>query len=119
VWDHVRARVGDNWEQPAGAEDDHLHFMVVCMEAWLIADSDSLAKFFGQSFKPGRLPQTNDLETVPKADVIAGLRAATRDTTKRAYAKGKGSFMALGAVDVNVVRARMSYCERFIQRLQA
>ena len=117
VWEHVRCRPGDNWVRPDGARAEDLHFMAVCMESWLVADTESLSVFYRDHFHASRLPQTDNLETVDKATVLQALRSATRETTKGEYAKGKVSFAALGALDIDTVRKRMSYCERFAARL--
>ena len=37
---HLKTR--DSWNQPSGATDDQVHLMVQCMEAWFLADKDSL-----------------------------------------------------------------------------
>ncbi|WP_276604249.1 DUF4276 family protein [Nannocystis pusilla] len=50
-WGHVARRRGDQWQQPAGIEQDQLHFMVEAMEAWILADPDALAKFYGNAFE--------------------------------------------------------------------
>jgi len=120
VWEHVREREGDNWQRPSNAQDGHLHFMAVCMESWLVADSESLGKFYGKNFAINALPKTADLEleSVDKETLVSALRSATRDTAKGAYSKGKISFAALGAIDASVVSQRMSFCKRFIQKLQ-
>lgn len=117
VWEHVRLRSGDNWERPDGAREVDLHFMAVCMESWLVADAESLSDFYSDRFHASRLPQADNLEIVDRVTVLQALRSATRDTTKGEYAKGKMSFAALGALDINIVRKRMSYCERFAARL--
>lgn len=119
VWEHVRQRSGDNWERPDGAREEHLHFMAVCMESWLVADGESLSEFYSDQFHASRLPQTDNLETVDKATVLQALRFATRDTKKGEYAKGKVSFAALGALDISTVRKRMPYCERFVASLSS
>jgi hypothetical protein len=118
-WRHVKQRPGDGWDAPAGAMDQHLHFMVVCMESWLIADPSSLATFYGKGFDATQLPKTKDLETVEKARVFECLRRATRDTAKGEYNKGRISFAALGAIDVHTVSARMPHCRRFIESLSS
>lgn len=117
VWQHVGHRPDDNWECPDGAREEDLHFMAVCMESWLVADAESLSGFYSDHFHAARLPPTDNLETVDKATILQTLRSATRDTTKGEYAKGKVSFAALGALDINTVRKRMPYCERFAARL--
>lgn len=117
VWAHVRSREGDRWERPDGAQDDDLHFMAVCMESWLIADTDSLSLFFGDGFQCNALPTREDLENVPKHDVLRALQRATRATRKGEYRKGKLSFQALATVDASLVAKRMGYCRRFVARL--
>lgn len=117
-WEHVRQREGDGWRRPDEASDEHLHFMAVCMEAWIIADADSLADFYDGNFRRNALPTTVDLEQVDKDDLLNSLRSATRDTRKGAYAKGKVSYAALGNTNIIVVAARMSYCCRLVERLR-
>jgi len=117
VWKHVREREGDNWKRPVNAKDEHLHFMAVCMESWLVSDVESLGKFYGKNFRSNRLPQTAALESIDKDTIMSALRSATRDTAKGEYSKGKISFAALGAIDVSVVGERMSFCKRFTQQL--
>ncbi|MCG3125674.1 MAG: hypothetical protein CHACPFDD_00499 [Phycisphaerae bacterium] len=116
-WQHVAQREGDRWTRPERAADEHLHFMAVCMESWLVADPESLARFFGQDSQASAIPNNADLESLDRVTVFNALRAATRDTTKGEFTKGKLSFAALGAISVQAVRKRMSYCERFVSRL--
>ncbi len=116
-WQHVGGRSEDKWQRPANATDHHLHFMAVCMEAWLVADVESLARFYGRKFKSDLFRKATDTESVDKATIMNMLRSATRDTTKGEYSKGKVSFAALGAIDVAIVQQRMSFCKRFVQQL--
>ncbi|MCC7292600.1 MAG: DUF4276 family protein [Phycisphaerales bacterium] len=119
VWQHVSNRPGDNWDRPANASEKHLHFMAVCMESWLIADPESLDRFYGQGFASSRLPSASDLEAVERWKVFEALRSATQRTSKGKYTKGKASFAALGAVNVMVVREQMPFCARFVDQLTA
>lgn len=116
-WQHVQNRPGDNWRRPAGAQDEQLHFMAVCMESWLIADPDALAKYYGTGFNRGSLPTAANLEAVRKEDVLSALAQATQDTGKGKYSKGRFSFEALQAIDVSKVAERMTYCQRFVRHL--
>ena len=118
VWKHVCEREGDNWPRPVNARDEHLHFMAVCMESWLVADVESLGKFYGKNFRSNPLPQTAALESVDKDTIMSALRSATRDTAKGEYSKGKISFAALGAIKASVVSKRMSFCGRFAKELE-
>src|SRR5262249_40026255 len=78
-WDHVANRQGDGWQKPAEATDAELHFMVEAMEAWLMADPEALALYYGKAFKKDKLPQRANLEEVPKDDLQKAFEAATKD----------------------------------------
>ena len=82
--DHLQAR--DNWDLSL-AEEDSVHLMVQAMEAWIVADSEALAGYYGQGFRARRLPKANNLETVLKTTVERSLREATQHTQKGPYHK--------------------------------
>ena len=44
--------------------------MVQCMEAWFLADKDSLAAYYGNNFKQNALPARPDIENIAKDDHI-------------------------------------------------
>jgi hypothetical protein len=115
-WDHV---VQDPWPRPDGASDESLHFMVQCMEAWLVADRRALRDFYGQGFREGALPPaTGTLEAVGKPDLSRKLEQATRDTkTKGPYDKSKHSFKLLATLDPKLVRQASPWAERFFATL--
>lgn len=54
AWLHLQAH--DGWRRPNNATDDQCHLMVRTMEAWLIADPDALAGYYGQRFSRNTLP---------------------------------------------------------------
>jgi hypothetical protein len=91
-WEHVRHRIGDEWECPPGATEDQLQLMVQTMEAWFHADCEEL-----------------------QADLFSGLRAATRDCQKGAYSKGAHSFQILARINPAKVRtASPVWCDRLL-----
>jgi hypothetical protein len=53
-WRHLNNRQGDQWDKPSNSEDAHCHLMVQCMEAWFLADRDTLQNFFTRHFPPQR-----------------------------------------------------------------
>ncbi|MDX8404678.1 MAG: DUF4276 family protein [Mariprofundus sp.] len=118
-WQHVKNRQGDGWEQPAGVTDDDLHFMVLCMEAWFLADKDLLASYFGQNFNVNALPKGSDIENISKADLYNGLSRATKGTKKGAYGKGRHSFEILALIDPDKVSSASPYAERFLKTLNS
>src|SRR3954452_7989675 len=46
-WEHLRRQ--DRWKV-RNLPDEHCHFMVCTVEAWLVADPDALVGFYGQGF---------------------------------------------------------------------
>lgn len=93
--------------------------MVECMEAWFIADMNSLAKYFGQNFNPNALPGNQQVETIAKLTVLKSLKDATRNcTSKGAYRKGKHSFELLGQINPSKVRKAAPYADRLLELLE-
>ncbi len=116
-WKHVATRQGDGWSKPPGATDDDLHFMVECMESWFVADRQALRGFFGQGFNAAALPANPQVENIPKAAVLNGLKNSSRGSSKGPYAKGAHSFQILALVDPTNVRAAASYAARLLAHL--
>lgn len=105
-WEHVRLRPGDGWQRPGGASRDRLHLMVQAMEAWFHADKDRVREYFGQGFRLAALSTRPDIDNIPKADLFAGLKLATKACpTKGEYSKGRHSFEILALIDPARVRA--------------
>ena len=104
-WEHVRQRQGDQWTRPAAAAEAQLHLMIQAMEAWLLADPEALATFYGEGFRAAALPTTQDLETVAKRDMNRALAKATEATKTGAYSKAHG-FELIGKVDSRKVARR-------------
>ena len=76
-----------------------IFFMVQLMEAWFLADRQALSSYFGQGFNANSLPNNPNIEDVPKRDVEASLRNATRQSGKGAYHKGNHASDLLGRID--------------------
>ena len=121
-WDHLRGE--DGWVKPDGADDDQVHLMVQCMEAWFLADHQCLDNYFGQGFNTGALPGGDDVEVIPKADLIAGLENAARTAEKciednrRTYEKGADSFKILEKLNHELVCNASSHARRLIDVLR-
>lgn len=118
-WRHLAERVGDGWEKPANADDSDCHLMVQCMEAWLIADRQTLQKFFGQDFHANSLPaEKKNIESIPKQRLYSSLENATRKSKKGKYGKGSHSFKLLATTDPNKVTAASPWAKRFVDTLK-
>ena len=115
-WEHVLEQ--DGWTRPLTVGDDSLHFMVQCMEAWFVADKDSLKMYYGHGFNSGRLPGNPEVEAVTKADLYTALRNATRQCAKGQYAKGRDSFRILATVDPETVAEASPYARRLLDILR-
>lgn len=115
-WSHLKQR--DGWDRPDGAAEKNVHLMVQCMEAWFLADKDTLAAFFGQGFNRNKLPRRPSVEEVPKADLEKGLKEATRGcATKGAYDKGLHSFEILARLDTERILKASPHAKRLVADL--
>lgn len=117
-WQHVYLREKDKWKKPNNATEEQLHFMVECMEAWFMADKETLANYYGKEFKKDKLPQHKNIEEIAKQDLENGLIKATRDTKKGEYSKGGHSFDILSQIDAHKVIANSAYAKRLYDELQ-
>ena len=117
-WRHLKDR--DGWDNPDGADDDHVHLMVQCMEAWFLADRAALARYFGDGFSDNSLPRRAQVEAVSKQDLERGLNAATRNSRpKGTYRKGRDSFAILADLDPDKVANASPRAKRFLETLRA
>ncbi len=118
AWSHLKARPGDNWGKPAGADADNVHLMVQCMEAWFLADKEALSEFFGQGFNRNALPAHVEIEDIRKEDIYQGLERATRQSVrKKTYHKGRHSFDILAELDPAKVVNASPHAERLVRTL--
>ena len=115
-WEHLRKR--DNWIQPSAATDDSAQLMVQCMEAWFVADRQSLGAYFGKDFKAAALPARDDVEAIAKDDFEPTLKQATKSCSKGPYNKGRHSFEFLGCLDPSKVTESSPHARRLIDALK-
>lgn len=111
---HLEKR--DGWrEQLADATPEHVHLMTRCMEAWVFADGDTVAEFYGKGFKANALPKRSVLDEEPKESLFAAIEKATKDTKKGSYGKVRHASALLKMVRPSEVAAR---CVSFQQLTQ-
>ncbi len=113
-WKHLRDR--DHWSIQ-GIPDAHCHLMVHVMEAWAIADLETLRRFYGPGFNQKSIPGQEDVESIPKADLERALVRATRNTQKGEYHKIRHGPKILALADVSKVRNRARHCDRMFKTL--
>jgi hypothetical protein len=111
---HLKRR--DNWDLP-NIDDEHCHLMVQTMEAWLIADIETLKKFYGQGFKAHSIPSNPNVEDIEKKQLEPSLKAATRHTQKGEYHKIQHASKLLALLDVDKVREASAHCNRLFTTL--
>jgi hypothetical protein len=112
--EHLRQSHGPDLR---GAEDGAIHLMVQVMETWIVADPDALATYYGPGFAAARLPKSQDLETVAKADITQALQNASAGSSKGAYHKIRHAKDLLMRIDREIVRRRCPFCERLFARV--
>ncbi len=113
VWQHV-----SDWQKPDRATEEHLHFMVECMEAWFMADKQTLISYYGLGFNQNALSQNAKIEDISKRDLYNTLNSATRKTAKGSYSKSGHSFDILSKIDARKVIANSPYAQRLLDTLQ-
>jgi hypothetical protein len=101
----------DQWKL-AKVQPTRIHLMAQCMEAWIVADPEALAAFYGQHFGKNHLPVRQNLEDEPKQNIYAKLNRATsdRNISKGQYGKIKHASQLLKLLDPLKVANR---CPRF------
>ncbi|MGD9826312.1 DUF4276 family protein [Desulfobacter sp.] len=114
-WSHLKQR--DDWDKPDRASDHQAHLMVEVMEAWFIADKETLIDFFGQNFNRNALPKQSDIEAISKNDIFNGLKSATSATQKGIYSKGAHSFTILENIDPQKIFKASPWAERLRKKL--
>jgi hypothetical protein len=117
VWAHLSAKP-DNWPKPGVARDEQAHLMVQSMEAWLIADKEKLAEYYGQGFRLKSLPPRRDIEAIRKNDLVPALERAAKDTKKGKYHKTAHGYDILGLISPAKVRQKSPHADRFFHVLE-
>jgi hypothetical protein len=115
-WEHLRGQDGwDSGEVP----DEHCHFMVQTLEAWLVADPETLAAYYGHGFNPNALPKRKDVEAIPKDQLFQGLNRATARTQKGQYRKIQHCADLLTRLNADRVRQRAKHCDLLFSTLES
>ncbi len=66
--DHLRTKLDSAKVQRDAREN--IFLMVQCMESWFVTDPIALKACFGGQFRENALPPSQDIEAVPKKDVL-------------------------------------------------
>jgi hypothetical protein len=107
-------------EGPAPTQlQKHVFWMVELMEAWFLADPDSLGRYYGRDFRPNAIGDAADVERVPKAEVLDRLSRATTETSKGEYHKVKHAPFLLEKLDPHKVQRRAEHCRQLFEAVMA
>jgi hypothetical protein len=92
--------------------------MVEMMESWFHADKDALEIFYGSQFNQKSLKPNPKVEEIPKADLVEGLRNATRACPK-GYFENKASHggKILELLDPDRVRRAAPNCKKLFDAI--
>jgi len=98
---------------------DQVFWMVQAMEAWFLADRQTLRDYYGRGFKEKALPANPNVETIPKPDLLRCLNDATRKSGPGAYLDNKAAHAIeiLWKLRPVPVRAAAPKCEELFQVL--
>ncbi len=118
-WRHLLNRKLDRWKRPDNASDDQCHMMVICMEAWFLADPDNLARYFGNHFDKTKLPSADQAESLSKEAITNFLEKAVKNTPKKEYKKIRDGVGLLKSIKPGTVRKHCKSCDRLFNTLEA
>jgi hypothetical protein len=93
-------------------------WMVELMEAWLLADPEALAGYYGSKFSLKALRDTKDVEKIPKSDVIERLKRATSKTIKGQYNKVTHAPKLLEKLRPDLVKECAVNCRRLFEAIR-
>jgi hypothetical protein len=93
--------------------------MAQAMEAWFLADPQTLAAFYGQGFNANALPNRQDVEQIPKSQLTEYLNRAARGTNKPKYHKIVHACGILEQLRMEVVASKARHCRRLVEHLEA
>lgn len=116
-WEFLESRKRNKLSKPSLADEDSAYFMVVAMEAWLVADCDALQKFYGESFRRDKIANVSEVERFSKKQLKILLREATEPTLNGCYKK-RHAFRILSEVDPRKVADASPHAARFMQALR-
>lgn len=112
---HLKER--DNWTLPCS--EDHCYLMAQTMEAWLIADPETLSDYYGTRFNINAIPTPTDVEQITKETLYSSLITASRNTQKGEYAKIRHGATLIGLINTQIVRNKAKHCDQLFDMLES
>ncbi|MBF0549312.1 MAG: DUF4276 family protein [Deltaproteobacteria bacterium] len=115
-WQHLAAR--DGWEI-TGLLNRPCYMMVQALEAWIIADRETLQSYYGQGFKLNAIPKHHNVEHIERDSLEPALKAATRLTSKGEYHKIRHGPKLLALLSSEEVCRKAKHCRRLFEDLNS
>ncbi|MGE0492216.1 MAG: DUF4276 family protein [Vulcanimicrobiota bacterium] len=106
----ISTQKGDFSSEP---DEKQIHLMVQLMEAWFFADLAAVKDCFPDLVER-HLNVPNNVETVPKQDVLRKLK----DTSRGRYSKSVHSHVILAKLDPALVCSRAPFCQRLFSIIE-
>jgi hypothetical protein len=78
-----------------------------------LADEGIVSEYYGDGFAPRALKKAENVETIPKKDLLDSLERATRKTRKGRYSKGTHAYELLEKVDPEILCRRARGAKAF------
>jgi hypothetical protein len=94
-------------------------WMVELMESWFLADPNALVDYYGQGFSASTIGATQDVERIPKSDVLLRLKQASKNTSKGEYHKVKHAPHILERLNPDRVQKHASHCRKLFDAVKA
>lgn len=113
-WEYLQTNKQDQW-QSLNLSDEHCHLMVQTMEAWFIADLETLKDFYGVNFVDTKIINglehyKDNVENVSKYNLVKWLKQATKHCKK--YNKSQHPPKLLAMINVEKVKEECYWCNR-------
>ena len=112
---HLLATAG--FQTSSNTTEGMVHLMIQTMEAWIVADVETVEKFYQKGFAASALPKADDLEKVAKTQISTGLDKATGGTTKGTYQKIAHASQLLTRINPAIVHQRCPSSRRFFDKV--
>lgn len=98
-------------------DQSRIFWMIQLMESWFLADPDALARYYTKDFRKDALRGNPRIEEIPKVEVEAKLKQATRETGKGRYHKTDHAPGILALLDPDRARHASPACNRLFDEL--
>ena len=95
-----------------------IFWMVEMMESWFHADKSNVASYYGNGFNQNTLAANPHVEEIPKKDLVDGLKAATKDTSKGPYHKTLHAPKLLACINPGLVRKAAPNCGKLFDAIE-